>query len=43
MRTEIFKNNWFTSAALLLVMPTAYFILIGILSEFGINGPLEAI
>ena len=43
MKTAIFKNNWLTSAAFLLVMPTAYFILIGILSEFGINGPLEAI
>ena len=43
MRTITFKNNWLTVAGLLLVLPTAYFILIGILSAFGINGPLEAI
>jgi len=43
MKTEIFRNNWLTSFALLLVLPAAYFILIGILSEFGINGPLESI
>lgn len=43
MKTATFKNNWLTSVALLLVMPTAYFILIGILSELGINGPLEAV
>ena len=42
MKTMTFKNNWFTSAALLLMLPTAYFILIGVLSELGINGPLEA-
>ena len=27
----------------MLILPTAYFILIGVLSELGINGPLEAI
>ena len=43
MRTITFKNNWMTAAGLLLVLPAAYFILIGILSAFGINGPLEAI
>lgn len=43
MRIAIFKNNWLTSLAFLLVLPTAYLILIGILSEFGINGPLEAV
>jgi len=43
MKTTTFKNNWLTATGLLLVMPTAYFILIGVLSEFGINGPLEAI
>ena len=43
MKTVTFKNNWLTATGLLLVMPTAYFILIGVLSEFGINGPLEAI
>ena len=43
MRTTTFKNNWFTATGLLLVLPTAYFILIGLLSSFGINGPLESI
>jgi hypothetical protein len=43
MKTITFKNNWLTATGLLLVLPTAYFILIGVLSEFGINGPLEAI
>lgn len=42
MKTITFKNNWLTAAALLLTLPAAYFILIGLLSEFGINGPLEA-
>jgi hypothetical protein len=43
MKTITFKNNWLTAAGLLLVLPTAYFIFIGILSEFGINGHLELI
>lgn len=43
MKSITFKNTWLTATALLLVMPAAYFILIGVLSEFGINGPLEAI
>ena len=43
MRTITFKNNWVTSIALLLILPAAYFILIGILSEMGIYGPLESI
>ena len=42
MKTITFKSNWLTALALLLMLPTAYFILIGLLSEFGINGPLEA-
>ena len=42
MRTTTFKSNWLTTIGLLLVLPTAYFILIGVLSEMGINGPLEA-
>ena len=42
MRTTTFKSNWVTAIGLLLVLPTAYFILIGVLSEMGINGPLEA-
>ena len=29
--------------SIVLIMPTAYFILIGVLSEFGINGPLTAV
>jgi hypothetical protein len=41
MKTITFKSNWLTALALLLTLPTAYFILIGLLSEFGINGPLE--
>ena len=43
MRTTTFKNNWVTSLAVLLTFPCAYFILIGILSEMGISGPLESI
>lgn len=43
MKTIFFKNNWLTTAALLLTLPSACFILIGILSEFGINGPIETI
>ena len=43
MKTAIFRNNWLTSLAVLLVIPAAYFIIIGVLSELGINGPLEAI
>ena len=43
MKTITFKNNWVTATGLLLVLPTAYFILIGVLSSIGISGPLEAI
>lgn len=43
MRTITFKNNWLTGLAVLFILPAAYFILIGILSEFGIDGPLNAI
>ena len=43
MRITTFKNNWLTSLALLLMLPCAYFILIGVLSEMGITGPLESI
>ena len=43
MRTIIFKNNWVTTTGLLLVLPSAYFVVIGVLSAVGINGPLEAI
>ena len=43
MKTITFKNNWLTATGFLLILPAAYFILIGVLSELGINGPLEAI
>lgn len=43
MKTITFKNNSVTATGLLLVLPTAYFILIGLLSSIGISGPLEAI
>jgi hypothetical protein len=43
MRITTFKNDWLTSVASLLVLPAACFILIGVLSEMGINGPLESI
>jgi hypothetical protein len=43
MRTTVFRNDWLTSLALLLVLPAAWFNLIGILSELGIDGPLESI
>ena len=42
MKTITFKNNWLSTVAVLLMLPAAYFILIGVLSELGINGPLEA-
>ena len=39
-----FKNNWLTLAALLLAMPTMYFILISILKYgLGIDGPFDAV
>ena len=44
MKTIIFKNNWLTATGLLLVLPTAYFILISILKYgLGIGGPFDAI
>jgi hypothetical protein len=43
MKTTTFKNNWLTAAGFLLVIPTAYFISAGVLSEFGINGPINTI
>jgi amino acid permease len=43
MKTTTFYNNWLTTAGILLALPATFFILIGVLSEFGINGPLEAI
>lgn len=43
MRTMTFKNNWLTATGLLLVLPAAYFIVIGVMSALGSSGPLEAI
>ena len=43
MKTITFKSYWLTATGLLLVLPAAYFILIGVLSSLGINGPLESI
>ena len=43
MKTTTFKNDWITTAALLLSIPTAYFILVNILNERGISGPFESI
>lgn len=43
MRIMTFKNNWITTTALLLVLPSAYFVVIGVLAASGISGPLEAI
>jgi hypothetical protein len=41
---QIIKQKWITWAALLLALPTAYFISINILKEvFGMNGPYDAI
>ena len=38
-----YRINWLTAAALLLALPTGYFVLTGLLSEFGINGPADAL
>ena len=44
MRTTTFKNDWVTSLALLLVLPTAYFILVSILKYvLGVGGPFDSI
>ena len=43
MKIAVFRNNWLTSFATLLVMPGAFFVIIGVLSALGINGPLEAV
>lgn len=37
------KQKWITWTALLLALPTAYFIAINSLKELGINGPYDAI
>ena len=43
MRTTTFKNDGLTAAALLLALPTAYFILISVLKYgFGIGGPFDS-
>jgi hypothetical protein len=38
METKIFKNNWLTTAGLLLALPTGYFIIANILNEWGVPG-----
>jgi hypothetical protein len=39
----VYRFNWLTAAALLLALPTAYFILISVLKyTFGIEGPFDA-
>lgn len=43
MKTTTFKNDWVTTAALLLSLPTAYFILVNVLNELGMNGPYDAV
>jgi hypothetical protein len=41
---QVTKQNWLTAAALLLALPTAYFICISILKyEMGVNGPFDSI
>lgn len=41
MKTAI-RFNWLSAAALLLALPTGYFILINVLNETGIAGPFNA-
>ena len=41
MKTAI-RINWLSAAALLLALPTGYFILINLLNEMGIVGPYNA-
>lgn len=41
MKTAI-RFNWLSGAALLLALPTGYFILINLLNEIGIAGPYNA-
>ena len=44
MNTTTFKNNGLTAVALLLVLPTAYFILISVLKYIlGVHAPYDAI
>ena len=40
---QLTKQNRLTAAALLLALPTAYFIVVNILNEFGISAPYDAI
>jgi hypothetical protein len=39
MQTTIFRRNWLNYAALLLVLPAAWFISINFLDELGVHGP----
>jgi len=44
MRTTTFKNDWFTSVATILVLPTAYFILASVMKYvFGIDGLFDSV
>ena len=44
MKTGTFKNNWLTAGALLLALPTGYFILAAMLKyELKIEGPFNTI
>lgn len=38
METKIFKNNWVSTAGLLLALPTGYFVLVNVLNEAGMPG-----
>ena len=38
-----YRINWLTAAALLLALPTGYFVLSGLLSEVGMNCPADAL
>lgn len=41
---QLTKQNWLTAAALLLSLPTAYFIAISVLKyELGVDGPFDSI
>ena len=42
METTTSRSNWLSLAALLLVLPAAWFFCINILNETGINGPYNA-
>lgn len=43
MKIAVFRNSWLTSLATLLIIPGALFVIVGVLTALGINGPLEAV